>query len=340
MRKPAPTSPSNKGIALSDWLYTMFLFTKSDFKSIVIPTTVFGTMAAPKATVIHVCARLIWVWFNLLQFCVSNQSLSPAEDAANKPWRPIPAHRITVTTARRLRWMLLFVCILLSFYFRIATPGIALAIVIWANNELYFDSHWVTRNACNALGYAAFNSGATYVHCDDRCAPTTIALRAQFVNALIILTTIQSQDFRDSSGDALAGRRTLPLVYPQGSRIAITTLLILWSFFLCIIWGLGILPSIMFLGLGAYVGGRFVKLRSTATNQLSYIYYNVHFSLERGANGDECHPEGEAARFTLIDLRLRICVRWHGKVEVGTEWRDGESQEYTKDVCGAFRRVL
>ncbi|OBZ71564.1 hypothetical protein A0H81_08916, partial [Grifola frondosa] len=273
MRKPAPTSPSNKGIALSDWLYTMFLFTKSDFKSVVIPTTVFGTIAAPKATVIHVCARLIWVWFNLLQFCVSNQSLSPAEDAANKPWRPIPAHRITVTTARRLRWMLLFVCILLS----IAIPGIALAIGIWANNELCLDSHWVTRNICNALGYAAFNSGATNIKSlsDDRCAPTTIALRAQLVNALIILTTIQSQDFRDSSGDALAGRRTLPLVYPQGSRIAITTLLILWSFFLCILWGLGILPSIIFLGLGAYVGGRFVTLRSTAADRRSYVYYNV-----------------------------------------------------------------
>ncbi|OBZ71748.1 putative indole-3-pyruvate monooxygenase YUCCA9 [Grifola frondosa] len=293
MRKPAATSRSNEGIALSDWLYTMFLFTKSDFKSIVIPTTVFGTMAAPKATVIHVCARLIWVWFNLLQFCVSNQSLSPAEDAANKPWRPIPAHRITVTTARRLRWMLLFVCILLSFYFRIATPGIALP------------SSYGPTTSCISIRIGSLEMPAMLLAM-QRSIP---------VQRMCIA------DFRDSSGDALAGRRTLPLVYPQGSRIAITTLLILWSFFLCILWGLGILPSIIFLGLGAYVGGRFVTLRSTAADRRSYVYYNVWlcaaqilpFALSRVFLRNVCAGEvncrGQIGTIFTIDLKVSILLR-------------------------------
>ena len=110
---------------------------------------------------------LAWVWLNLLQFCVSNQSLpeSVEEDRNNKPWRPIPSRRMSRHTARALRWALLLACLAISSSYSVKYPGLALSLGIWLNNELGLDCHWITRNICNALGYAAFSAGATHVAC-------------------------------------------------------------------------------------------------------------------------------------------------------------------------------
>ena len=47
---------------------------------------------------------LLWTWLNTLVFVLANQRLPDAvtEDALNKPWRPIPAGRITMARTRRL----------------------------------------------------------------------------------------------------------------------------------------------------------------------------------------------------------------------------------------------
>ena len=103
---------------------------------------------------------VFWTWLHLLQFCVSNQSIDPEEDALNKPWRPIPSGLISVAGARRLRWILLPSCFLLSAYLEVRWQGIVLASAFLAHNELHLHSHCIMRNVCNAWGYASFNAGA------------------------------------------------------------------------------------------------------------------------------------------------------------------------------------
>lgn len=105
----------------------------------------------------------LWTWLHLLQFCVSNQSLSLDEDRYNKPWRPIPSGRCTTASAVCLRWLLLPVCLALSAAHGIASVGIVFAIGVILHNELLLDSHWLTRNVLNALGYAVFDAGATSI---------------------------------------------------------------------------------------------------------------------------------------------------------------------------------
>jgi hypothetical protein len=83
------------------------------------------------------------------------------EDALNKPWRPLPSKRLAMSQALLLRWSLFPACLLLSIYFDVFIPGVALSVGIWLHNELRFDSHWFTRNVTNALGYLAFGSGAS-----------------------------------------------------------------------------------------------------------------------------------------------------------------------------------
>lgn len=89
--------------------------------------------------------------------------MSPGEDAINKPWRPIPAGRLGLHHATILRWLLLPACLILSFAQGIPAIGAVLAMGILLHNEFRLDSHWFTRNALNAIGYAVFDAGATSV---------------------------------------------------------------------------------------------------------------------------------------------------------------------------------
>ena len=120
-------------------------------------------MAAPANAARYIVPRAIWVWVNLLQVDVANQSLRPEEDEINKPWRPIPSNLISQSSAYTLRCALVPFCILLSVALRVPEAGIALAIAIYFYHELDGASHWYTKNLCNAAGYASFNAGASMV---------------------------------------------------------------------------------------------------------------------------------------------------------------------------------
>ncbi len=120
-------------------------------------------MAAPSTSPSHFANAFFWTWLNLLQFTVSNQSLNPTEDARNKPYRPIPAGRLTQAQAKTLRWTLLPLCLLLSYYHDILPVGLFFALGVLLHNELKYDSQPFTRNALNAFGYATFDYGATMI---------------------------------------------------------------------------------------------------------------------------------------------------------------------------------
>ena len=94
-------------------------------------------------------------------------------------------------------------------------------------------------------------------------------------SALVILTTIHAQDFADVEGDAQSGRRTVPIVAPEASRWSMPILLVGWSIYLCTLWGPHPLAGAIFCAWGAWVGYRYMSMRSVADDKQSYIYYNV-----------------------------------------------------------------
>ncbi|PHH77530.1 hypothetical protein CDD80_507 [Ophiocordyceps camponoti-rufipedis] len=93
--------------------YTVWLFTRSDLKTILVPTTIFGVcnyLALPAYGLqpdmgSRLGSRfglvLIWIWIHLISFNVNNQRSpeSVREDALNKPWRPLPSGRVSLPTA-------------------------------------------------------------------------------------------------------------------------------------------------------------------------------------------------------------------------------------------------
>ncbi|KAI0052435.1 hypothetical protein FA95DRAFT_1601807 [Auriscalpium vulgare] len=257
-------------------LRTLYLFTKSDIKTILFPVTVFAYLTASSTSVDRLALASFWLWLHLLQFCVSNQSMDPKEDALNKPWRPIPAGRISVPAARVLRWALLPFCFALSVLLNVEWQGIALATAFIAHNELGLDSHWFVRNLCNAWGYAAFNAGTAAIACSvqgEALDPRT--LTSFICNAFIILTTIHAQDFRDEVGDKLLGRRTLPIVWPEASRVAIVVTMVAWSIGLSIACELKLHVAGALCALAVFVGIRFYYERTAEADGRSYLYYNL-----------------------------------------------------------------
>lgn len=101
------------------------------------------------------------------------------------------------------------------------------------------------------------------------------SLKALVLTGLLIFTTIHAQDFADCEGDRKSGRRTLPIVFPEGSRIYIMLIIVAWSIMLCAIWDVGTLGSAFIVGSGTFVGWRYFEKRTTSEDERSYLLYNV-----------------------------------------------------------------
>ncbi|KAH0830182.1 hypothetical protein J3R83DRAFT_1537 [Lanmaoa asiatica] len=101
------------------------------------------------------------------------------------------------------------------------------------------------------------------------------SLIALFVSGLLVFTTIHAQDFADADGDRRSGRRTLPIIAPEGSRVYILAALPLWSIALSTLWGLGPLSAITFLCMGGFVGSQYFRFRDAKHDETSYVLYNV-----------------------------------------------------------------
>ena len=169
-------------------LWTMILFTKSDIKTTVIPIVrrssastenakantmhrlLLQTILACASTPLYKLSQLFhvvfWLWFHVLQFSVSNQTLRPEEDEYNKKDRPLPAKRITLENARTLRLALVPLCLLLSTFYSIEVvyASISICFLTWIYDEAGFAAgHWVGRNAVNAMGLSSFEVGACLI---------------------------------------------------------------------------------------------------------------------------------------------------------------------------------
>jgi len=267
---------------------TLFLFSKSDIKTTLIPVTVFAAAAAPLASPRKLLETSFWIWLHLLQFDVSNQTMSPEEDIHNKPDRPLPSGRVTLRQALIFRWVLVPMCIGYSAFYSAAvawsSAGLVLMTIIY--DELGAHSkHWAIRNVVNAMGFGFFELGSTLVagrNCEEL---DEIALSAVVASVGIFATTIHTQDFKDCEGDALVGRKTIPITMPSLARPSVFVGLMAWSIGLSIFWELNQLFSVLFCALGLFVSLRFMSLNSRHEDQVSFYWYNVWLTAAHGLPG-------------------------------------------------------
>lgn len=255
---------------------TAWLFTGSDFQTLILPVMVFAAVVSPRHDPLALICTVCWLWFHLFQFNVSNQSYSAGEDIMNKPWRPIPSGRMSVQDARALRWGLVVVCLGLSFLFslNVFTTSMVSTMLMIVYDDLHLSNHPIFKTLCNVAAYVTGGVGCSLILSGGSLLDGT-SIKAFSCSALVILLTIHAQDFPDINGDRKSGRRTLPIVAPEGSRVYMLCVLPLLSLALTSVWSLGPLCSIFFVSVGSWVGIRYFLFRDEIRDQSSYRLYNI-----------------------------------------------------------------
>ena len=278
--------------------YSIWLFTASDLKTIVGPSLVFGIANAlalssygletPAATTARdVGWRLplvaLWIWTNLLPFAINNQTTSGAvqEDMINKPWRNLPAGRMTLPQAKRLMLCSYPLSFTLSLFIGGFRQSMGLVFLgVWYNNLAGGDSSCLLRNTINACGYLCFTSGAMEVAAGVHLPPGARLVQWLGIIAAVILSTVHLQDMHDQTGDRVKGRKTVPLVVGDGrTRWSTAFAMIFWGFICPYYWqgrlGVLILSSI----LAVYIAARGLLLRTVSDDRLTFKLWNAWMTL-------------------------------------------------------------
>ncbi|KAG1837950.1 UbiA prenyltransferase family [Suillus tomentosus] len=272
------TQALDSGRRIRRHIMTLFLFTKSDVFTVLIPITLSTFAAASHPDINRIPHIIIWIWLHLLKHDIYNQMLDPEEDRKNKPHRPIPSGRINVQNAADVRWLLVPVCLVFSAMYGIkvlACSACLEALSIWYN-EFGGDRTWLSKNLLTAIAYTILELGTTIVLGSSM---DNILARAAAFNFVMFATTIHAQDFKDEEGDLLAGRRTLVTLFPTFARMSMTIGIPLWSLCLSRLWEVDIFCSLAFMAYGTIVGARFMVYRTASAHEQSCKLYSLWFGL-------------------------------------------------------------
>jgi 4-hydroxybenzoate polyprenyltransferase len=244
---------------LSYEIRTLTLFTFSDWKAIIVPQALLAfsnaksgkfsldgnlQSEAPSWGSVLACMPLaiFWLWLTTLVQDVANQRLlgSIQEDRINKPWRPLPAGRISAGTASNLLFYAIISALGFSTYLgaTVLEACALLICVVWLYNDLDgSNSSPFMRNALIACGHVAFGIGATAVATTSQSSSTnstgsfsTEATKWFGIVWLAIFCTSHGQDFADMEGDQARGRLTMPLLYGEyTARWMLSVSTLFWS---------------------------------------------------------------------------------------------------------------
>lgn len=260
-------------------LRTIWLFTRSDLKTIVFPQTIFGLVVAlsgpplttntqtePFELLENMPKVTVWIWLNLLNEAISNQRLpdSIIEDSINKPWRPMPSKRLTTKGARQLNLLTIPVIMAMSLLFRSYEAAVALIILSHMYNELHgANENWIVRNLLNACGFSSFSIGAATIACGHgKNAITNETYTWIGILAAVIATTIQMQDLPDIEGDRKRGRKTVPLLYGHGlTRWSVAVLVFCWSIACPFYWTSNVVVFAPSVAIGGVIAARVLQMR-------------------------------------------------------------------------------
>ncbi|KAI6712300.1 ubiA prenyltransferase [Diplocarpon mali] len=263
---------------------TAYLITKSDVKTTILPATTFALTAlfsgalsrgaAPvglPGALLGLLRSVAWTWMNLWVFNLSNQRLpsSVVEDAVNKPWRAIPAGRLTCEEARQLLLLSIPAVALASAALGGSRESLLLMVLTWVYNDLgAAEGHFALRHASNALGFTTFGAGAAAVACGPLDAT---AYRWLAVVAAAIAGTIQLQDMEDQEGDRARARRTLPLVHGDAPTRRVTAAAVVaFSLATPAFWQLSLAGYLPPAALGAWIAARTLTRRDLAADKKTF----------------------------------------------------------------------
>lgn len=251
----------------------------------MIPDTLFGIFAAlagpvltttSSASAFSILQRsplvLVYTWSNLVVFDLANQRDSLAEDAINKPHRPLPSGQLTSIQMRRLLLIAIPSVLLVSYALEVWQETALLVALTWMYNDLAGgDENFITRNLIIAFAFGLYNYGALRIACGRGSTPTVEGYRWTALISVVIFSTMQVQDLKDQSGDRIRGRLTIPLAL--GDLIARWTIVvpvILWSIVCPFFLGVDLWGYVLPVGFGLLIATRILLLRQENADKLTW----------------------------------------------------------------------
>jgi 4-hydroxybenzoate polyprenyltransferase len=170
------------------------------------------------------------------------------EDAINKPWRPIPAGRITRAQATTLQLFAMPVGFGVNYLLGAWEETALVYNLAWMYNDLRGGDNWITRNVLLALALSQFNKGSMRVAAEMGFHISASSWWWIFITSAVIGTTMQAQDMKDQEGDRARGRSTAPLVLGDGpARWTIAVPVMMWSVVCPLFWGLSFVGYVLML---------------------------------------------------------------------------------------------
>jgi 4-hydroxybenzoate polyprenyltransferase len=303
--------PRQKGalVHMFSFLKTIYLFPRNDVPTMIIPVTCLGTCAALSVqttlttpgldglwwweTLCRVPKTFFWVWMNVLLFSISNQRSEDAmvEDAINKPWRPLPAGRISPSQARRLLLVGIPLVVSLCYLHLGATQETIVCLLLtWMYNDLGgADEHFLVRNGVNSAAYFVYGCGAMRVASDLSLNDALQAGVVQWLGIVsaIILSTMHVQDLKDQEGDRARARSTAPLALGDSmARWTITGGVLTWSILAPVYWfssvpvpafscGYGLIAATIPCLFAVLVSFRVLLWRDPRSDTITYKYWSI-----------------------------------------------------------------
>lgn len=233
-------------------LRTLWLFVRSDIFNLPVVGVLVGAAYAsldppaipPREILSSLPPMAAWSLAHLLLFNLHNQLRGRAEDALNKPWRPIPAGRISQEQTA------LAVCAAYPLAAGVAAGvgglGVSLlglAMCVWYNELGGGDDPWL-KSMLNGVGICCFLAGPLEVVLGRSVFAGGDGSGSLGAWMLVVLCAVgatnHTQDFRDTEGDGEAGRRTIPLALGDGNARALVVLGVAgFTGFSCCFWETG-----------------------------------------------------------------------------------------------------
>jgi len=267
-------------------------FVGKDFSTTFLSTCVLMIVAfstSPPITlldgIVSFLYGLLYVWLFIYSFCLSNQICGIEEDRINKPARPLPAGLVSIPGAWR-RWivvssMFLFV----GWFLDVLQWTILWGVVSGLLNFAGLARYWWFKNVV-AMGVGNFAQLAA-AWCIVS-SPEQLPWRWLLVVSLWVGATSSTQDFRDVHGDAVCGRKTLPLLI--GDKPARNLMAIVWVLVATAVHAflennvhghdrMLLLCEILSWALHLLISARLVMYRAVQKDHITYIIYTYLYCL-------------------------------------------------------------
>ncbi|MCJ1390919.1 hypothetical protein MMC18_003780 [Xylographa bjoerkii] len=291
--KPRKSHPPTPSSGLLYHLHTLYLFMASDLKTLLLPHLIFGILGSLSPSIVPSTGAFssttiplralrvtLWIALNLLPFTIANQRLPHAirEDAINKPWRPLPAGRLSRAQAHELMVTGYVVAGAASAVLGGLRSCLAMVALAYCYNSLGgADVSGVVRNLMNVSFYMCAMVGTIEVAAGDSTVAFAPKAWAWFaLIGAVVLTTVHVQDLPDQEGDAARGRRTIPLEIGDGrARWSVAVLDLAWSVAAPVFWHKGPAGFILPVGLAGVVAVRLLRKRSVRDDKVTLMIWSL-----------------------------------------------------------------